>query len=264
MHVLADFSATDEASRLQGGEGRTYRAGSIVLKPIDDEVESTWVAELFSQVKASNLRIPTPVRSLHGTWVVDGWCAWQWVAGEHDLSGHRPEKLRASKDFHEAVKDIPRPMLLSNMQGPYRRADRIAWDEEPLTGCHPAFRETLEDLARLRKPIRASNQLIHGDMDGNILLAIGEAPAVIDLAPYWRPANYASAIIVADALDWGGADQSIFELVGDIPMFDQLLIRAEMFRIAISDGFHGEGSDRTSQLSTHRETTEMIQDRYPT
>jgi len=263
-HVLDIFSATGEASRLEGGEGRTYRAGNIVLKPIDDESGSVWVAELFSRVTARNLRIPKPVRSVHGTWVIDSWCAWEWVEGEPDLTGHWPEKLQVSKDFHDAVHDIPKPMFLSEMESPYRRADRIAWDEEPLSGCQQPFREALEALARLREPIQADNQLIHGDMDGNILFAKGEVPAVIDLAPYWRPADYASAIIVADALDWGGADPSIFEVVEHIPGFDQLLIRAEMFRIGISDGFHGEGAERTPQLDTYLKTIGVIQGRHAT
>ena len=45
-------------------------------------------------------------------------------------------------------------------------------------------------------------QLIHGDLSGTYSLSPDALPAVIDIAPYWRPTAYADAIVVIDALLW--------------------------------------------------------------
>ena len=56
-------------------------------------------------------------------------------------------------------------------------------------------------------------------------------PAVIDLSIYCRPAAYASAIVVADALAWEGATRADLERVVSTSGFGQLLARALLFRI---------------------------------
>ena len=46
------------------------------------------------------------------------------------------------------------------------------------------------EVARLvaaRRSVDAVSQLVHGDLSGNVLLAHGLPPAVIDFSPYWRP-----------------------------------------------------------------------------
>jgi hypothetical protein len=57
-------------------------------------------------------------------------------------------------------------------------------------------------------------------------------PAIIDLAPYWRPAAYASAVVLADALLFEGADGRVLAAAGHIEDFGQYLVRALIFRIA--------------------------------
>jgi hypothetical protein len=41
--VLAGYGARDEPRLLPGGQGRTWRAGDVVLKPVDDPDEHAWV-----------------------------------------------------------------------------------------------------------------------------------------------------------------------------------------------------------------------------
>jgi hypothetical protein len=76
--------------------------------------------------------------------------------------------------------------------------------------------------------------VIHGDLTGNVLFAPGVAPAIIDLAPYWRPPAFASAIVVADALVWEGADATLLEAVAHVERFEQYLLRALVYR-AVTD-----------------------------
>ncbi|MBO0825589.1 MAG: hypothetical protein J2P27_17315 [Actinobacteria bacterium] len=59
----------------------------------------------------------------------------------------------------------------------------------------------------------------------------GLPPAVIDFSPYWRPAGFAAAIVVADALVWEGADERILGAVSHIDEFGQYLIRALIYRM---------------------------------
>jgi hypothetical protein len=76
-----------------------------------------------------------------------------------------------------------------------------------------------------------SSQLIHGDLGGNVLFHHALPPAVIDVSPYWRPAAYAAAIVVADAVAWGGAEDDLVERLLR-QQGDQLLLRAVLFRVA--------------------------------
>lgn len=139
----------------------------------------------------------------------------------------------------------------------FARADRIAWAEER-ADFHPRIVPVIEQLRSLVEPLDLPDQLIHGDMTENVLFAPDLPPAVIDVSPFWRPAAYAQAIVVVDALDWYGADESILTLVSDVPDIYQLMVRAEIFRIAVLDGFHKEGVDTLGALSGHLQTVDML------
>ena len=72
-----------------------------------------------------------------------------------------------------------------------------------------------------------------------------QPPAIIGLSPYWRSAAYGSAIVIADALVWEGADATILTTVSHIEDFGQYLLRALIFRVVtdwILDHTAGSGS----------------------
>src|SRR5437870_13361445 len=54
--VLAAFAAAGPPSPLSGGEGRAWRAADLVLKPCDDPVEWTWLAEHLPTVRTDAVR----------------------------------------------------------------------------------------------------------------------------------------------------------------------------------------------------------------
>jgi hypothetical protein len=60
---------------------------------------------------------------------------------------------------------------------------------------------------------------------------------VIDFSPYWRPPEWASAVVIADALVFEGAT------LGDVQPFveAQLLVRALIFR-AVTDRLADRGA----------------------
>jgi uncharacterized protein (TIGR02569 family) len=105
----------------------------------------------------------------------------------------------------------------------------VAWGDLPVSDFADA--KHVARLAAARRPIDALDQLIHGDLSGNVLFAEGLPPAIIDLSPYWRPTAFATAIVVADALVWDGADTSLLSQVRHIDHFAQYLVRALIYRM---------------------------------
>jgi uncharacterized protein (TIGR02569 family) len=195
-------------------------ADVAMFKPLDMAVEALeWQADVLGTVAAEGFRVAPPLRARNGALVVDGWTAWPRLDGRHEPRW--ADIIAAGERFHRALEGVPRPAVLDARTDPWARADRRAWGE---TADHEQ-----PEVARLlaaRRRIDAPDQLIHGDLSGNVLFADGLPPAVIDFSPYWRPAAYASAIVVVDAVAWYGADPALLATLDP-----QLLIRAVLFRL---------------------------------
>lgn len=133
--------------------------------------------------------------------------------------------------FHRALANIPQPDFFNTQNDVWAIADKIAWGKLPL----PNFELTNEPLQKifgLLQKNTLSNQLIHGDWGlGNILFSDHYPPAVIDFSPYFRPADFAPAIMIIDALAYEDADKSIIDLYKSIPNYQQLFLRALARRI---------------------------------
>lgn len=239
--VLAAFGATAEPVSLPGGEGRAWRAGDIVLKPAGDPRSARWTAGLYHALAGHpdpGFRVPPPVRSAAGDWVVPdpaagGWAAWRMLPGEPaDWAGVSPcwpRPITASRAFHAALAGRPAPPWLGRDGSPWTLADQVAWGERDpgdLLGRGPGgLAAQVRGLLAAQRPVRLPAQLMHGDLGGNVLFADGEPPAVIDFSPYWRPAGLALAIAAVDALMWGGADPAILGALAAEPGLGQLLAR---------------------------------------
>jgi uncharacterized protein (TIGR02569 family) len=199
-------------------------AGGLVLKPASDLASAVWLAEVLDGVSADDVRIIRPVRSGSETWVVDGWSAWQWLEGEH-RSDAWDEILEVSARFHRSVSDVRwSPALVASHR--WALADRVAWGEAVAD-----IPEPVAPLLALRRPVELPCQLVHGDLGGNVLFSDRLPAAVIDVSPYWRPAGYADAIVVADAVAWSGAGLDLVERLLS-QQGEQLLLRAVLFRVA--------------------------------
>lgn len=243
-HVLDAFGvARGSLEALEGGQHMTWRAADLVLKPGIPARLQAWLASVAERVRPAGgvgggFRFATPAPALDGRWVVGGWTATRWMEGEH-RPGELPTLLATSAAFHEAVArgGIEVPVFLRSRTDRWAVADRVAWGEE----ARPRFasaeaRSSLERLAplmagRWRGP---APQLIHGDLAANVLVDPSGAlpPAVIDLAPYQRPAGLPDAIVVVDAVTWHGVpvETGIGYLAGS-PFGCELLARAVAFRL---------------------------------
>jgi uncharacterized protein (TIGR02569 family) len=201
-------------------------------------------------LEVDGVRLARPVRSTDGRYVVSGWRADTFIEGTPEP--RHDEVVSMSGRLHAATSQLERPRFL--VQPPvapwaevdvFVAADRAAWEKIPLRGAKgaeqletpsPDGRKSLElitGLATLRKPVVSPDQLVHGDLFGTVLFSGALAPGITDITPYWRPAAWAAAVAVVDAISWGGADEALIGRWEDLPEWPQMLLRAVLFRLAV-------------------------------
>ena len=238
--VLAAFGVAGVVPvLLPGGQGTTWRAGQVVLKPADSVRAGRWFADVYDALTGPGFRVPRPVRAANGDWVAHGWTGWQWVAGAAaDWSGvspRWPELNAASRALHAALAGVPVPRWRGTEENPWTIGDQVAWGERdpgPLLG--PAAGQLAGQVRRLLaalQPVDLPDQLIHADLAGNVLFADGAPPAVIDFSPLHRPAGLPLAIVAVDALLWYRARPEVLSQLADEPELDQLLAHALVYRL---------------------------------
>ncbi len=233
---LEAFGLQGDPVPLGGGRGTSLLVGDVVLKPAGDPEEDAWRAGIYERTSQEGFRLPRPVRALDGRLVVDGWVAFERLAGEHSTT-RRLEVLELSSRFHDAVAHEARPEFLDRAADPWTTAQRAVWGETPL---EPYL--GLKHVARLAgalRPAEGRAQLVHSDLATNVLFADPEPPAIIDLSPWWAPAEYARAVVVADSLLWDDADPALARLVDA-----QLFLRAVLFRTIVDRLFRSGDSER--------------------
>ena len=67
----------------------------------------------------------------------------------------------------------------------------------------------------------------------NVATLIAAMPAILDVVPFWRPVAWAAAVVVVDALAWGGADPGLLERWAHLEAWPQALLHALLFRLAV-------------------------------
>ncbi len=228
--VIEAFSINkDNLRKLNGGQGTTWLSDETIIKPLDMKPEDArWVAGFVNDIeKCSSFRISKPVLARNGDWIADGWVAWKKVEGI-EQSGSYEDKMLACEAYHQAVADVPRPAFLGKGDSPWAVADRAAWQE--INFDIPSDFGLAQEILETYRPLDLSPQIVHGDISGNMLIADGLPPAIIDHTPYWRPAAFAKAVLVVDAIAWEGADPELFDLANDVNI-DELVKRALVRRI---------------------------------
>jgi uncharacterized protein (TIGR02569 family) len=254
--VLDAFGVTDIPVPLPGGKGGTWRAGKLVLKPVEFPAETLWRAEVLDRLPDSaEFRVARPARTLSGVWVAQGWEASRLVEGEPDTR-RQDDVLRAAIAFHAAIAGLPRPAFLDRRDDPWSRGDRVAWGELPVQAC-PAALELLEALVLARRPVALAPQVVHGDLLGNVLFANGLPPAIIDWPAYWRPASWAYAVAVTDALCWHQAPPQLAARWSHLPSWGQMLVRALIYRIATDDAALGPAGWTPERTRAYRPVIDL-------
>ncbi len=205
-----------------------------MLKPVGCVPEHAWVCQTYAAWDSEDVRVPQPVAPKgvdQGGWSTDGWGAHVFLPGRDlDLVRELGQVKEASDAFHDRIKDLPRPDFIDVRDDPWAFGHRLAWEAAEAEGDE----ETLEVIQRLEghpAPVRTADQVIHGDILPNVLVAGGLAPAVIDWPPYFRPAGTANAVAVTDAVTFRGAPLSLLEEWETGEDWNQLLVRALLYRL---------------------------------
>jgi hypothetical protein len=222
----------DELRRAPAGV-HAWTDGRLFLKPVGCIAEHAWVCEVYATWTATHVRVPEPVMARgpgESGWSSDGWGA-QVLIGARDTEPHELDKVKGASDaFHACIRDLPRPGFMDDRDDPFAFGDRLAWE-----GIEPeGDEETLAVIERLRRnlaPVAGRPQVIHGDIVGNVMLAAGHVPAVIDWPPYFRPVGMANAIAVTDAVTFRTAPLSLLEEWSSGADWNQLLVRALLYRL---------------------------------
>ncbi len=227
-----------------------WRVGEVVLSLVPDYTRAAWSAKVRENLYVDGLRIARPYRAADGRYVVSGWRADSYIAGSPEP--RHDEVLSVADRLHTALAGVGMARFLVQPPAPphsdvdvFVAADRAAWEDPPLRSAHAAGMaehttvdghtsvEALKMLAKLRKPVEMQSQVVHGDLFGTVLFAGAAAPGITDIVPYWRPAEWGSAVAVVDALAWGGADDDLVNRWADQDEWPQMLLRANMFRLAV-------------------------------
>jgi uncharacterized protein (TIGR02569 family) len=255
--TLAAFGLADgEPVPLPGGEERTYKVGNAVLKQLHrgSAVVTSWTADLHAGIREDGFRVARPLPTPGGGWITDdGWSAWTFLDGHHDYRGRIGECVAAITRYHVALRAYPRPAFIDTVDDPFRRADRHAFGDRP-SQIHPVLAEQVDALYAIRKPlVGLPDQLIHGDLNpGNVLLSAGQPPAIIDIAPYWRPASFALAVFAYWIGPWLDRPERLAHFA-HVEQLDQLLVRAGI-RMLVSMSEFG----RIEDLERYTRATELI------
>lgn len=178
------------------------------------------------------------------------------VSGQPDVA-RCDDVLDVADAFHQAIAALPRPAFIDVRDDAWSYGDRVAWEELPVDPLG-VMADLLLRLAHARRPVDLPAQPVHGDLLGNVLFAEQEAPAVIDWPVYFRPTLWAEAVAVVDALTWCGAPEDLISRRGDRADWDQMLIRALIYRIATNEGFRRHGRPVLERPENYRPVVNLV------
>ncbi len=254
--VLEAFGLVGAAERLPGGQGGTWRLGEVVLKPSPGQDFLRWVSDVLSRLDGRrDFRVSPPLRARDGSWSVAGWTAWRYRPGMHQ-PGRWLDIVRVADIFHKSIQQATRPAFLAGRTDRWAVADRLAWDELPLPAAI-GQNSLIQETVAAQRAIPARSQLVHGDLAGNVLFHPELPPLIIDVSPYWRPARFGTAVVVADALVREGASDQLTESLGWDADDAQFLLRALLFR-AITDLLHQPHEEQGSITRRYQPAVELV------
>ncbi|WP_448851403.1 TIGR02569 family protein [Corynebacterium sp. 335C] len=244
-HVLDGFGAIGAPEPAGPAWDDGLRYGDMVLSRVADGPVAAWSAKVRSALSADRVAAVRSHRTSDGRHVLAGWQARQWAPGAP--ARRFDEAVVAAIALEEALAGLQRPRFLSAARGDvFSACDRAAWAHDPASELERVLdAESVpgEDAAAAlaaatalmeeRRPVDAPDRPAHGDPLATMLFDGAAVPVVTDIVPRWRPAGWTPALVVADALAWGGADEGLPARFARLPHWDQLLIRAVMYRLFV-------------------------------
>src|ERR1700678_4082699 len=230
--VLDAFGIDSDPLALPGGEGVSFRVGDFVVKRVHDASEAEWTQALLSRTEQDGFRIPEPVQTADGHWVYDRWSASRFVPGLRSAVPLWNDIASAGLIFADAVECVRDggEDILSRRVHRWAFADRVAWGEAK-PNLNAEATEVYLAITALLTEQAIGNQIVHGDLTGNVYLDPSGVPVILDFSPYLRPRRWAMAIVFGDAVLWNGAGLSLARSFAIDPSDRDLFGRALLFRL---------------------------------
>jgi uncharacterized protein (TIGR02569 family) len=231
-HVRVAFGVKDALPRPVVWAGqRAWHCDDVLLRPVADNAMAAWSAGVLESLDVEAVRLARPVRSSDGRWVVAGWAASRFLAGASEP--RHDDVVSASLRLHAATATVQRPRLLDNRDDLLSRSAAAAFGERRFALDEAAGGRLFGELAAHRRPMKSPPQVVHGELFGAVLFDGDGVPVVLDLVPFWRPAEWAAAVVVVDAIAWGGADEGLIDRWAHLDEWPQALLRAALYRLAL-------------------------------
>lgn len=205
----------------------------MVLRPVSDKSEFGWLTRQLGTISLPDLRIAPPARATDGRQIVGGWMAYRVTDAVSD--GELPrfdDIVLTSVKLHQALAELPRPDFIGKRDDLLATADRLAWGEAEADLDETRGGRWFEILAGSARPVALADQVVHGDLYASVRFAGDAPPAVFDFRPFYRPAEWATALVVVDAIARGGATADLIQRWSHLPQWSQMLLRATLFRLA--------------------------------
>lgn len=231
------YAVPEDSVPLPGGH--SVLAGDLVLSPGRSEHTANWLNPIIAPLSAEldherprsiRLAMPIPTRDLK--WVANGWGATRFEPGTRPCTD-LDVLLATGRLLHArlAAKVPTAPLGVNLRSDRWATAERIAFGETQPCGIPTAVGALVSRLmAELGTTSLGPDQLVHGDLAANVLLDATGIPLVIDVSPYWRPALWAEAVCVLDAVMWMGADVAVMGQWSEGAR-RQAMLRAALFRV---------------------------------
>lgn len=210
-----------------------WRADGMVLRPVTDSAEVIWAGQVLGTVQLPDLHIARPARARDGRQVVGGWMAYRIDEDVTTARWSPDDAVLASVKLHQSLAGLPRPEFIDRRDDVLARADRMAWGEQQLALDESRGGRWFEILAGSVKPVNLPEQVVHGNLYSCLRVGADETPVVVDFRPFFRPAEWASALVVVDAIAFDGAGAELTERWSHLPAWRQMLLRAMLFRLAV-------------------------------
>lgn len=244
-HVRTAFGVKDSDPRPVVWAGRrAWHCGDVLIRPVPDNVVAAWSAGVLEGLEVDGVRLAHPVRASDGRWVVAGWAASRFLAGT--LEPRYDAVVDAAMRLHTAMAGVQRPRMLDDRDDLLSRSAAAAFGERRLL-LDPATGGSLYDqLAGYRTSVGLAPQVVHAELFGAVLFGEDGVPALIDIVPCWRPKEWAAAVVVVDAIAWGGGEEALLQRWSHLEEWPQMLLRAVLHRLALH-AQHPEATTLTLQ-----------------
>lgn len=264
-----------ESQRLGIAWDYGWKVGNVVVSQVLNPNRAVWSARLREKLQVEQLRISQPVRSTDSRFMNAGWRANVWIEGEP--AARADEVLSAAQRLDAALAklDVPEALREMDVSDPFSVADHAAWSEDPAAVATALFRrdsgargfEAVQERTRKAMAMRMIDriaprlvtldvdaQVCHADMAATTLFSGVQVPGLTDIVPVVRPCGYTAAVAAFDSLALQSVDERIIRRFSHVPHFEQLVLRAAVYRLLLHGTLPNAKTNAYSKLEQAAES----------